>query len=240
MKNQTEFLDKLKKLVCLAQENGKQITVEEVNAYFIEDELTNEQMELVYDYLYERKIVVKGILQVEFSSEEVEYLKEYERDLEAFRPEEEGEREILYKQVLDGNEQAKERLVQIYLKEVVQIAKDMYLGTVSLEDMIQEGNIGLLTGIQNLSYEKDAYKSIMDEIKHAILMLLDEEGELQDRDHQMVQKVGELDEAITKLTEELGRKVTIEELALHMGVTEEEIEDILRLTGEEAENDEEE
>ena len=44
-----------------------------------------------------------------------------------------------------------------------------------------------------------------------------------------------LDEAIKTLTEELGRKVTIDELAIYMGLTEDEIEDILKLTGEESE-----
>jgi DNA-directed RNA polymerase specialized sigma subunit len=56
----------------------------------------------------------------------------------------------------------------------------------------------------------------------------------------MVEKVSALDEAIKTLTEELGRKVSLEELAVYMGLTEEEIEDILRLTGEEAEEDTEE
>ena len=42
-----------------------------------------------------------------------------------------------------------------------------------------------------------------------------------------------MDESITKLTEELGRKVTIDELSVYMGMTEDEINDILRLTGEE-------
>ena len=51
----------------------------------------------------------------------------------------------------------------------------------------------------------------------------------------MAEKVEALDEAITALTEELGRKVTIDELAVYMGMTEDEIEDILKLTGEDNE-----
>jgi DNA-directed RNA polymerase sigma subunit (sigma70/sigma32) len=54
----------------------------------------------------------------------------------------------------------------------------------------------------------------------------------------MVEKVTMLDEGIKALTEELGRKVTIDELALHMGMTEEEIEDVLRLMGEDTEDEE--
>ena len=54
----------------------------------------------------------------------------------------------------------------------------------------------------------------------------------------MVEKVALLDASIQTLTEELGRKVTIDELAVYMGMTEEEIEDILRLTGEETQEEE--
>jgi hypothetical protein len=41
------------------------------------------------------------------------------------------------------------------------------------------------------------------------------------------------------LTEELGRKVTIDELAVYMGLEVEEIEDILKLAGEDSEEAEE-
>ena len=43
-------------------------------------------------------------------------------------------------------------------------------------------------------------------------------------DKKMIEKVTMLDESIKTLTEELGRKVTIDELAVYMGMTEEEIE----------------
>ena len=69
-------------------------------------------------------------------------------------------------------------------------------------------------------------------------MLTEEQDELHSRDKKMVEKVSALDEAIKTLTEELGRKVTLEELAVYMGLTEDEIEDILRLTGEDADEEE--
>ena len=50
-------------------------------------------------------------------------------------------------------------------------------------------------------------------------------------------KVEMLDEAITTLTEELGRKVTLEELAVHMGLEEEEVISILKLAGEDVEEE---
>ena len=57
----------------------------------------------------------------------------------------------------------------------------------------------------------------------------------------MVDKVNELDEQIQKLTEEMGRKVSIDELSQFIDISEQEIEDILKLAGEEVgEMDEEE
>ena len=41
------------------------------------------------------------------------------------------------------------------------------------------------------------------------------------------------------MTEELGRKVAVQELAIYMGMEIEEIEDILKLTGEDPESEEE-
>ena len=70
-------------------------------------------------------------------------------------------------------------------------------------------------------------------------MLIEEHTEVHRRDKKMVEQVTALDEGIKALTEELGRKVTIDELALYMGMSEEEISDVLRLMGEENEESEE-
>ncbi len=48
----------------------------------------------------------------------------------------------------------------------------------------------------------------------------------------MVARVAELDEAIQSLKEEMGRKVSIDEVAERMGISEDEVEDILKLAGE--------
>ena len=81
----------------------------------------------------------------------------------------------------------------------------------------------------------DAHDVILTQIKQSMQMLLEEQTELSKRDKKMVEKVTLLDEAIKNLTEELGRKVAIDELAVYMGMEIEEIEDILKLTGEEPE-----
>ena len=89
----------------------------------------------------------------------------------------------------------------------------------------------MLTDVEN------AHDMIISQIRQSIQLLLEEQKELKGRDKKMIEKVQMLDEAITGLTEELGRKISIEELAIHLGMEIEEIEDILKLTGDEPENE---
>ena len=89
MNDKARFLEKLNGLREMAKGQGSQITIDEVKAYFSEDALTEEQMELVFDYLLAQKIIVKGYVklgaepeaQVELTEEEKAYLREYEMDL---------------------------------------------------------------------------------------------------------------------------------------------------------------
>lgn len=244
MSGKTAFLEKLSGLLKLAQGQGNQVAIEEVKAYFSEDALTEEQVELVFEYLMAQKVVVKGYVkvsseehEVEYTEEEQQYLKEYEKDLQSIRPAMEGEAESLFAKVIQGDEYAKTRLVEIYLGQVVEIAKQLRQPEIFIGDLIQEGNLGLVLGVEMIADLETAHETIGQQIKQSIQLLLEEQSELSSRDKKMVEKVQALDESIQALTEELGRKVTIDELAVYMGLEVEEIEDILKLTGEDVEED---
>ncbi len=247
MEARAEFLKKLNGLVAVAKGQGDQITIDEVKAYFTDAALTEEQLELVFDYLLAQKVVVKGYIKmteapeekVTYTEEEEAYLKEYLNDLEAFKEDKAGERESLFQKIIGGDASAKNRLTELYLKEVVEIAKEMHHPEIFLGDIIQEGNMGLILGLDMLVDVATAHETIVNQVKQCIQMLIEEHTEVKSRDNKMVEKVTMLDESIKALTEELGRKVTIDELAVYMGMTEEEIDDILRLMGEESEDEEE-
>ena len=55
----------------------------------------------------------------------------------------------------------------------------------------------------------------------------------------MVEKVSELERTLEELSKDLGRKVSIDELAMELGISEEQVEDILKLAGEESEEESE-
>ena len=247
MKDKAEFLKNLNDLVTIVREKENQITVDEVKTYFSGMDLNEEQIELVFDYLLAQKVVVKGYIKMDMpvpeetqlilTEDEEAYLKEYQEDLKAFKVVVEQERELLFEKMINGDALAKNRIVEIYLQDVIEIAKEMYHPEIFLGDLIQEGNVGLILGTELVTDEKTAHQTITGQIRQSIQMLIEEHTELSNRDKKMIEKVAMLDESIKTLTEELGRKVTIDELAVYMGMTEDEIEDILKLTGEDSDSD---
>ena len=68
------------------------------------------------------------------------------------------------------------------------------------------------------------------------LSRIEEQTEMKRQDKRMVEQVSELDEAIRSMTEELGRKVAVDELAERLGIGEEQIAEILKLAGEDVDN----
>ena len=228
MSDKLGFSEKLEALVEVAKANGMSIWKDDVEAHFGEYKLTDEQIGLVFDYLLAQKISVKGYLKndsvvedtkpvVPLTEEEVQYLRAYEKELEAF-----GECGPL----------------AAGLRAVVALAKEWNHADVFLGDLIQEGNVGVMLAVNS---GEESQEAIMESAKSSMQMLLESQIEVKLQDQKMVDKVNELDEQIQKLTEEMGRKVSIDELSQFIEVSEEEIEDILKLAGEEVgEMDEEE
>lgn len=248
MANQLEFQEKLGKLVLLAEENGNKLTQEEVTNFFEAEELTQEQMNLLNDYLLAKKIAVTGYVKVqeekekiiELSDDEQAYLDEYTSDLSYIKAEQDGEMLSLYQEILDGNTAMKNRMTEIYLPYIIPIAKEMHKEGFHIADLIQEGNVSFMMALENV-HTLDALnkENIMTHfatvIKQGIQMLMEETTELRTRDQKMVEHVTKMDETITQLTADLGRKVTLEELSLYTDKSEEEILEVLKLMGEEVE-----
>lgn len=243
MNQRIQFQEKLRGILDMARAQQNRVTTEEVEHYFEEEQLTDAQTELVYDYLLSQKVAVSGYEkkggritdpgeEEKFTEEEKAYLKDYERDIKAIRPVSEEEQENLFQKAKSGDALAKSRLVEGYLSTVVELAKQNYHPEVFLGDMIQEGNVSLMLALDMLP-EEDADRFVRREIAQSMQALAEEQQETKKRDNRMVEKVNELDAGITKLTEEMGRKVTIEELAVFLDMPLEEIVSVMQLAGEE-------
>lgn len=251
MNNEEKFLEKLNGIKALAETKNNRLTTLEVEQYFAEDSLPEEQMSLVYDYLMAQRITVVGYTKmsgnsgeqekkpkINLTSDEETYLKEYTKDLEAVKKEENGEKESLFRLAVEGDALAKSRLVELYLPTVLEIARDMHDGTVFLGDMVQEGNVSLLLVLDMLSDAETADEMIREEIRMGIQTMMEEHSDMKHRDQKMVRQVNELDETIQILKKDRGREITIEELSEYMKISEEEILDIIKLAGEDLKDEE--
>lgn len=254
MADRMEFTAKLAGVLELATEQENRITLEEVEKYFEEDHLSEEQIGLVCEYLMSQKVVVSGFKQkpgqiVEkeesglssLSEEDKAYVESYLRDVEGMTVRTEEEAALKY-----------------YLPKVVEIAVELHHPEVLIWDMIQEGSMALVEALHKTGessgivwddeeeeQEEEALSSeekeslILEEIRSGILMMVEEQAETKMRDKKMVNKVSDLDEAIQKMTDEYGRKVAVDEVAERLGISADEIADILKLAGEEAPTEDE-
>ncbi len=246
MADKLEFKSKLGEILEIANEKNNRIKSEEVEKFFEDDHLNEEQMTLVFDYLLSQKIAVVGYKKTggviksgkeeePYSLEEEKYLKTYLSDLSSIPLEKVGELDALYERAIEGDAVSKARITELYLGKVVEIGKELRNPQVFIGDLIQEGNVSLMVALEQLESVQEAKSFLESEIRQGMQMLIEETSELKNRDQKMVQKVEHLDSEITKLKEDKGREITIEELALHMEIDETEIMEILKLVGEDAE-----
>ena len=89
-----------------------------------------------------------------------------------------------------------------------------------------------MLALKEIASGSDEEELILEEIRAGMLAMAEAQDETKRQDGKMVARVAELDEAIQSLKEEMGRKVSIDEVAERMGISEDEVEDILKLAGE--------
>ncbi len=129
-------------------------------------------------------------------------------------------------------------LMEEFMPDVEEIVNELDNGTIPLEDLMQEGFVGLVEGVNSISDDPDEWSGVsMDEqvhaaIRRAVQAALDEQKALTEKDDRLIVQVEMLNASIDKLTTQLGSKPTIDELANELGVTQDKVIEILKLTGE--------
>lgn len=236
MNKEILFANTLEGLKRTAKEQRNCISQEQITSAFKEMELSPEQMELVTDYLKKQRIGIGQPAEAEeyLTKEETDYLEAYLEELKLLEQATAGERDAVTLSAMAGDVQAQSRLVEIYLPEVVEIAK-LYGGQgVYLEDLIGEGNLALATGVTMLGcmeHSDEAQgmlgKMIMDAMEEHIA------GTLQEKqtDKLVLDKVNEVTGHARELAEVLQRKVTVAELSQESKLSEEIILEAVRMSG---------
>lgn len=162
------------------------------------------------------------------------YLKMYLEDLSSIKELTDEEEERLLKEILEGNDFSKQRLIESKLSLVVNIAKEYKNQGMLIEDIIGEGNMGLIEGV-NFLYEKSNEISLDEFLRTYIIKAIeDAEGEYADSstlEKRIAERAKYINDSANDLKEDLGRNATFFELAEYTKLSIEEIKDILNMSG---------
>ena len=242
MDEQTRFRTALAALGAHAEQQNGRLSREDVQAFLQDMNLNEEQYRLVYAYLASRQIRVEGVAfsgtlaeKPPYSEEEQAFLKQYRQEMRRLVKEPENRLAELAARAADGEPQAKRALTEQWMERVLSVAGEYAGQGLPLPDLVQEGSLGLMIGADTLGLREDGRsweEHLEQEIRRAIRAALDEQAGADSAGEQITGRLNRLADAVTELTEDLGRQVTPEALSLYLDLPLEELEGLLRIAGE--------
>ena len=248
-------------MIKRAKENNNVINISEMEEILNDDDITGEIVEKIYDKLESQGIEIPGReIDIEPTDEPTEEELEEEEnvDLDAvdlldgvgtedpvrmylkeigtvplLSPEEEKK---LAKMKAEGSEWAKQRLIEANLRLVVSIAKRYTGRGMSFLDLVQEGNLGLIKGVEKFDYDKGFKLSTYATwwIRQSVTRALADQARTIRVPVHMVENINRMSKMQRKLTLELGYEPSSKELAEALDMPENKVLDIMQIAREPA------
>jgi RNA polymerase primary sigma factor len=135
----------------------------------------------------------------------------------------------LSRRIQAGDEAARSLLIESNLRLVVRIAKNYLTPEISILDLIQEGNIGLMKAVSKYDFRKQVRFSTYASwwIKQSIVRSLSNKKRIIRLPHRQEEKLRKINKVYNNLSQALMREPSLVEIAEEIGLHEEEVAAIL-------------
>jgi len=219
-------MDKLDKLYEDLEDNGVALPGSLSNAELAELEEIQKEVSKFENGASMEKILEQEGLSIDDPVRQ--YLKEIGR---ISLLDSDGEKELA-ERMLNGDEDAKTKLVESNLRLVVSIAKK-YLGRgMYFLDLIQEGNLGLMKAVEKFDYTKGYKFSTYATwwIRQAITRAIADQARTIRIPVHMVETIHKVTKYSRQMLQELGREPTAEEIGDKIGMSADKVREILKIS----------
>ena len=195
---------------------------EDTHDEFVESEIDDSEVD---------KLLQTDLLKMAESMDVDEPIKMYLREIGQI-PLLSYEEEIDYAQRdLNGEEEAKQKLIESNLRLVVSIAKKHTNRGLKMLDLIQEGNMGLMKAVEKFEYEKGFKFSTYATwwIRQAITRAIADQGRTIRIPVHMIETINKIKKESRIILQETGKEPTAEELAEKLELPVEKVKSILEM-----------
>lgn len=245
MLDQNVFMETLREVKEIIRTSQEPLSEAEVLEYFKDMELSESHKQMVVSYLAnpeeerpvseaeeETEMIQEGDTLKEYEMPDSKIFRMYLDELENLPKLSDAELSSMYIKLLRGDSGVIQNITNGWMRRVVDIARKFISPKYNLEDVIQEGNMGLFVRLTELCGCNEAInveEALKDSVEGSMKAYISEITGEDDSEQTVVGKANLINEARKYLAIEKGSEPTREEIAAYTGLDIDELNDIIEI-----------